>query len=417
MFSAGERECLIISGYSSHAAHVRRQAYRLLLMENDNQSHRNEAIDLLRGFVMIIMVLDHARDFWGGFTPNPTDLEATTVGLFFTRWVTHLCAPVFVFLAGTSAYLYGSRRNLKELSIFLLTRGLWLVLLELTIIKYVWVPEPGYSVVLIQVIWVLGWSMVVLAGLCFLGTTLVGLIGLAIIFGHNLLDPLTSADFGSAAVFWTILHEEGRVQLFEGVTWLVSYPLAPWVGVMAVGYSFGASQKLALKQRRLLYMSLGMVMIVAFVGLRMSNIYGDPVQWSTQASAVFTLLSFLNAEKYPPSLLFLLMTLGPALCILGWFEGWSHGGRFRTALLVFGRVPLFFYVLHLFLLRITAIPVSIALYGAAATNPPPGPGGSAMLGLPATYIAWAAAIVLLYPACRWFAKVKKNRRDWWLSYL
>ncbi|MEZ0148495.1 MAG: DUF1624 domain-containing protein [Candidatus Reddybacter sp.] len=386
-------------------------------METGKQTHRNEAIDLLRGLVMVIMVLDHARDFWGGFTPSPTDLEVTTTGLFFTRWVTHICAPVFVFLAGTSAYLYGSRRHLKQLSLFLLTRGLWLVLIELTVIKYVWIPEPGYSIVLIQVLWILGWSMVVLAGLCFLGTTALGLIGLTIIFGHNLLDPFTPADFGSAGVLWTLLHEGGRVQVFDGVTWLVSYPLLPWIGVMALGYCFGASQKLTLKRRRSLYMRLGVAMIVIFVGLRLSNTYGDPVQWSTQASPVFTLLSFLNTDKYPPSLLFLLMTLGPALCILAGFEGWSRNGRIRTGLLVFGRVPLFFYVLHLYLLRITALPVSFALYGAAAANPPPGPGGSAMLGLAAAYIAWVTAILLLYPACRWFAKIKKTRRDWWLSYL
>ena len=386
-------------------------------MEIANQPHRNEAIDLLRGLVMVIMVLDHARDFWGGFTPLPTDLEATTVGLFFTRWVTHICAPVFVFLAGTSAYLYGSRRDLKQLSIFLLTRGLWLILLELTIIKYVWIPEPGYNVVLIQVIWILGWSMIALAGLCFLGTTVAGLIGLIIICGHNLFDSFISADFGSLSTLWIILHEGGEIQLFEGLRWLVSYPLAPWIGVMALGYSFGASQKLRLKQRILLYTSLGTLMIVAFVGLRLLNIYGDPVQWSTQNSAAFTFLSFLNTEKYPPSLLFLLMTLGPALCILAWFESWSGNGGMRAALLVFGRVPLFFYVLHLYLLRIAALPVSFALYGAAAANPPPGPGGSAMLGLGATYIAWIAAIILLYPACRWFAKIKKTRRNWWLSYL
>jgi uncharacterized membrane protein len=362
-------------------------------------------------------VLDHARSFWGGFTPSPTDLEVTSPELFFTRWVTHICAPVFVFLAGTSAYLYGSSRDLKQVSLFLLTRGLWLVLLELTIIKYAFIPEPGYSMVLIQVIWTLGWSMVALAGLCYLGATTVGMLGLIIIFGHNLLDPFISSDFGRAAFLWTIAHEGGRVQVSEEVTWLLGYPLLPWIGVMAVGYSFGMSQKLAIEKRRSLYMSLGLAMIVTFILLRLSNLYGDPVPWSMQHSSVFTLLSFLNTGKYPPSLLFLLMTLGPALCILAWFEGWSQNGRIKAALLVFGRVPLFFYVLHLYLLRISALPVSFALYGAAAVNPPPGPGGSAMLGLGATYIAWVTAILVLYPACRWFAKVKKSRRDWWISYL
>jgi uncharacterized membrane protein len=167
---------------------------------------RNEAIDLLRGLVMVIMVLDHARDFWGGFTPNPNDLEVTTVALFYTRWVTNICAPVFVFLAGTSAYLYGSKRDSRQLSLFLLTRGLWLVLIELTVCKYVWIPEPGYSMVLLQVIWVIGCAMIALAGLCFLGAITVGLIGLLIVVGHNTLDILSPADFGQAAMLWTIGH-------------------------------------------------------------------------------------------------------------------------------------------------------------------------------------------------------------------
>jgi uncharacterized membrane protein len=378
---------------------------------------RNEAIDLLRGLVMVIMVLDHARDFWGGFTPNPNDLEVTTVALFYTRWVTNICAPVFVFLAGTSAYLYGSKRDSRQLSLFLLTRGLWLVLIELTVCKYVWIPEPGYSMVLLQVIWVIGCAMIALAGLCFLGAITVGLIGLVIVVGHNTLDILSPADFGQAAMLWTIGHEGGQLQLFEGVSWLVAYPLIPWIGVMALGYSFGTSVALARQQRSRLYLRTGLTLISLFIVLRVFNLYGDAALWSSQASLSFSVLSFLNTTKYPPSLMFLLMTLGPALCVLALLENWKSGSRVRDALLVFGRVPLFFYVLHLYLLRFTALPVSFALYGAEAATPPPGPAGSAMLGLGATYIAWVLAIILLYPACRWFAGVKKRRSDWWLSYL
>lgn len=389
---------------------------RAASMTNYMQTHRNEAIDLLRGLVMVIMVLDHARGFWGGYTPSPTDLEVTTMPLFFTRWITHICAPVFVFLAGTSAYLYGTRHQPAELSRFLFTRGLWLVLIELTVCKYVWVPEPGYSMVLLQVIWAIGWSMIALAGLCFLNMALVGLVGLFIVLGHNMLDSLVASDFGNAAVFWMILHESGPVQLSDGITWFISYPLLPWVGVIALGYSFGVTVNFSAEKRQSLYMRFGLAMIAAFLVLRSLNIYGDPVAWTTQSSTSFTLLSFLNTSKYPPSLLFLLMTLGPALCVLSVFESWSSG-RLRNALLVFGRVPLFFYILHLYLLRFTAIPVSFALYGAEAVKPPPGPAGSAMLGLVATYVAWLAAILLLYPACRWFARIKQRRRDWWLSYL
>jgi uncharacterized membrane protein len=384
-------------------------------------SARNEAIDLLRGFVMIIMVLDHARDFWGGFTPSPTDLEVTTAPLFFTRWVTHLCAPVFVFLAGTSAYLYGKHRSPMAVSKFLFTRGVWLILLELFVFKYVWVPEPGYSMVLIQVIWVLGFSMIALAGLSALGTGPLAVIGFAIVAGHNMLDPLVPADFGGAGYLWILLHEGGRVEVTDEVLWRVSYPLLPWIGVMALGYSFGTSLNLDAEQRQSLYMRLGLAMMMAFILLRALDFYGDPVSWSAQSEALFTLLSFLNTEKYPPSLLFLLMTIGPALCLLSLFERSFFKtfmkGRLRRMLLVFGRVPLFFYLLHLILLRFTAIPVSFALYGQQAAQPPPGPAGSAMLGLGATYLAWLAAILLLYPACRWYAEVKQRRRDWWLSYL
>lgn len=382
----------------------------------NNQAHRNEAIDVLRGLVMVIMVLDHARVFWGGYTPTPTDLEVTTVPLFFTRWITHICAPVFVFLAGTSAYLYGVRHSRAELSRFLFTRGLWLVLIELTVCKYVWIPEPGYSMVLMQVIWVIGWSMVTLAGLSILGTTSVAIVGLVIVLGHNMLDPLVPTDFGSASALWTIFHEKGTLHLSDGISWFISYPLLPWIGVIALGYSFGVTVNFGRVRRESLYMRVGITMIVAFVILRTLNSYGDPVDWSSQSSASFTLLSFLNTTKYPPSLMFLLMTLGPSLCLLSLFERWSNG-RLRDALLVFGRVPLFFYILHLYLLRFTAIPVSFALYGAEAVKPPPGPAGSAMLGLGAAYVAWVLAIVLLYPACRWFARIKRQRRDWWLSYL
>jgi uncharacterized membrane protein len=385
-------------------------------MAAGKHSNRNEAIDLLRGLVMVIMVLDHARDFWGGFAPDPTDLEVTTPVLFFTRWVTHFCAPVFVFLAGTSAYLYGTGREPMQLSRFLLTRGLWLILIELTVCKYVWIPEPGYSMVLMQVIWAIGCSMIVLAGLCFFGATAVGLIGLVILVGHNALDPLIPADLGSAGVLWTIAHEGGIVQLSDGVTWLVAYPVLPWIGVMAIGYSFGMSVRLSQEQRRSLYLRLGLAMIAAFILLRAINFYGDSAHWSVQPSAVFSLLSFLNTTKYPPSLLYLLMTLGPALCLLGLFESGSQS-RLRKGLLVFGRVPLLFYILHLYLLRFTAIPVSFVLYGADAATPPPGPAGSAMLGLGAAYIAWVVSVLLLYPICRWFAGVKERRSDWWLSYL
>ena len=263
--------------------------------------------------------------------------------------------------------------------------------------------------------------MIALAALSLLGTAPVAAIGFVIVAGHNLLDPLVPTDFGSASFLWILLHEGGRIAVTDDMVWLVSYPLLPWIGLMALGYSFGTSLKLEQAQRQSLYMRLGLSMIVAFILLRALNFYGEPVLWSAQPEPIFTLLSFLNTEKYPPSLLFLLMTIGPALCVLSLLERSSFGifmrGGPRRMLLVFGRVPLFFYLLHLILLRFTALPISFALYGEESFLPPPGPAGSAMLGLGATYLAWMAAILLLYPACRWYAEVKVRRRDWWLSYL
>ena len=293
----------------------------------------------------------------GRLHPSPTDLAATTAPLFFTRWITHICAPVFVFLAGTSAYLYGSKRSPTELAQLLFTRGLWLVLIELTVCKYVWIPEPGYSLVLIQVIWVIGWSMIALAGLCFLGRTIVIAIGIIIVCGHNFLDPLVPSDFGIGAGLWNLLHEGGNVTPTDGVKWMVSYPILPWIGVIALGYGFGTTIELNIATRRRLYMRLGLAMTAAFVLIRATNFYGDPNEWTMQANGTLTLLSFLNTTKYPPSLLFLLfllMTLGPALCLLSLFSGWAPG-RLRNALLVFGRVPLF-------LLRAASVPTPIHSY-------------------------------------------------------
>ena len=412
---------------------------------------RIDSIDLLRGIVMVIMMLDHTRDFvhrdiLQGF--DPTDLSRTNVALFFTRWITHFCAPVFVFLAGTSAYLQFARGKTKrELSRFLLTRGLWLIVLEVTVIRLVVTFNVDYRFLgMLQVIWVLGVSMIVLAALIHLPLRVTGIFGVAMIALHNLLDgirvqgwqgPQSSVPSAKAKI-WILLH-----QAFEGfpVLWFfpspvvfVVYPLIPWVGVMAAGYAFGAVYQWDVKRRRRLLLVLGSIATVLFVILRLVNIYGDPSPWARQSTTVFTFLSFLNTTKYPPSLLFLLMTLGPALLMLAWCESKDAGdvsaaserrsllGRLRGALVTFGRVPLFFYVLQWF----TAHVISVALhfvagkpvgwmFGSAAfiTGPPPGVGFSLWV----VYVCWIAGILLLYPVCKWFAGVKARRRDWWLSYL
>jgi len=375
------------------------------------------SIDALRGAVMVLMVLDHARDFFVGFNVRLTDLAITTPALFFTRWVTHFCAPVFVFLAGVSAYLYEARHGKRFLSRFLLTRGLWLVVLELTIVRFAWVPDPFYRLTLIQVIWVIGWAMVILAALCRLPIVATGALGGVIILGHDALNGIHAQQLGTLGWTWTLLHERGVLEPWVSHRFFISYPLLPWIGVIALGYAFGAVFDKPPEERRRTTLRLGLATTAAFVTLRLANVYGDPLPWSSDGGALRAMLSFLNCEKYPPSLLFLLMTLGPALCLLAVLPDESKHSLVAK-LVTFGSVPLFFYVAHLHLLRWTSLPLGVARWGAAAFTPPPtGHAGSPELGLWSAYLAWTLTCVILYPPCRWFAGVKARRKDWWIGYL
>ena len=378
---------------------------------------RVPSIDALRGAVMVLMVLDHARDFFVGFTVNPTDLAATTPAFFVTRWATHFCAPVFVFLAGVSAYLYGARHGTRPLSGFLLTRGLWLVVLELTIVRFAWIPDPFYRMTLIQVIWVIGWAMVILAALCRLPIAASIALGGVIVAGHDALNGIHAEELGSLGWTWTLLHERGVLEPWAGHRFFISYPLLPWIGVIALGYAFGGVFDQPSAERRRTTLGLGLAATSAFVALRLANIYGDPMPWSSDGGALRTVLSFLNCEKYPPSLLFLLMTLGPALCLLAVLPDASKA-PLVDELVTFGSVPLFFYVVHLHLLRWVSLPLGVARWGAAAFTPPPaGHGGSPELGLWSAYLVWASTCAILYRPCRWFAEVKARRKDWWIGYL
>jgi len=379
------------------------------------RAERTRSIDLLRGGVMVLMVLDHARDFFVGVGPGPTDLATTTVPLFLTRWVTHFCAPVFVLLAGVSAQLYAHKRGLPAARRFLLTRGLWLVLLELTIVRFAWIPDPFYHFVLLQVIWVLGWSMVVLAGLSYLPRSAVLVVGAVIVLGHNALDRFDRGNFGQLEPVWNLLHERAMLT-FSGRRVFVSYPVLPWLGVAALGFGLGGWYQKPAPERQRLLLRCGALAALGFVLLRAVNIYGDPHPWSAQArGSVFTVLSFLNTQKYPPSLAYLLMTLGPALVVLALLE--RVPARSWQPIVTFGRVPLFFYVAHLYLLRFTAAPLAFARWGPSAFKPPPGHAGSPGLPLWTAYLALILAILLLYPACRWFARKKAESRSPWLSYL
>jgi len=385
---------------------------------------RIESVDLLRGVIMILMALDHTRDYFGAAAVNPTDVATTSVALFFTRWVTHFCAPVFFLLTGTGAFLALRRRSVAGLSRFLLSRGLWLIFLELVLLRCLgWQFNFDYRLTVITVLWALGWSMIVLSALVWLPPRVVGIFGAVLIVGHNLLDPIRAASLGALAPLWTALHAPGVLWTDGTHTVFAAYVLIPWVGVTAVGYWLGQIYRWEPERRRRLLLRMGIALVVAFLALRLVDIYGDPSHWSSQRSGVFTALSFINTTKYPPSLLYLLMTLGPALLFLRAVDGRTP--RALHPALVFGKVPMFYYALHIVLIHLLAVGAALARYGSAhwmfesptldrypVTQPPGWPAP-----LPVVWMIWILVVLLLYPLCRWFAALKRRRTDWWLSYL
>jgi len=420
---------------------------------------RLDSIDLLRGLIMAIMALDHVRDFFSSAHFDPTDLKQTNAALFLTRWISHYCAPLFIFLAGTSAFLAGRRKRRPELAWFLLSRGLWIIFLELTVVRWGWAFNLDYHFVWVQVFWAIGWSMIVLAGLVFLPLPAIAAFGIGLIASHNAFDAIRAADLPSSLRqfdwLWAILHtgepigvgysgglpewpkvldfQNGRA--FDGFHFSPAYPLIPWIGVMAVGYCFGTIFLLPRERRRKWLFGLGAALTLAFVGLRGVNVYGDPRPWSWQSSsasigqdpapkavpdsefqprdALFTVFSFVNCHKYPPSLLYLLMTLGPAMIALACFDRELPAST--KPLITFGRVPMFFYLLHVPLIHGLAVMVALAKYGSGIreSSLPPDYGYS----LPVVYAVWLLVLCLLYPPCRWFAGVKERHRSAWLSYL
>ena len=374
---------------------------------------------------MMVMALDHTRDFFSkDLSFDPTDLAKTYPALFLTRWITHYCAPVFIFLAGTGAFLSTTRGKTKqELSRFLLTRGLWLVFLELTWVRcFGWLFNFDYHFAMGIVIWAIGWSMVALAGFVFLPVRWIATFGLVMIASHNLFDHVQPETFGKLGWLWKILHSGGIIVPAKGYRFVAGYPLVPWIGVMAVGYSFGSWLVREAAQRRKWVFLLGAALTALFVLLRAIDVYGDPDRWSLQKNALFTLFSFLNCHKYPPSLLYLLMTLGPALLVLALLDRGTP--RWLKPVLVFGRVPLFYYLLHIPLIHGLAVLIAYVRYGHAewffanppAAGPPSIPAGYGY-SLPIVYLIWVGVIATLYPVCQWFAEVKRRRREVWLSYL
>lgn len=376
------------------------------------------AIDALRGLVMLVMALDHARDFLhlGSHGIDPTDATASNPALFATRWVTHFCAPTFVLLSGVSAWLQrASGKSRSELALFLLTRGLWLVLLDATVVSFA--LNFNFDLIVLTVIAAIGASMILLAGLIWLPAPAVALVGLALIAGHNLFDGLDPKTLGPWALPFQVLFGPVALASVGPVKLLVAYAVLPWTGVMALGYGLGPLFNQAPGKRARTLVLAGLACIVGFLILRGLNHYGDPRPWSLQADPARTAMSFLAVTKYPPSLDFVQATLGPVLMLLPLLE--KLGGRLTAALQTYGRAPLFYYVGHLYALHLIALGLGVALQGkpASAFLVNPGQIAGFGFGLPAVYAIWAAVIVGFYPLCAWWGRIKRTRRDWWLSYL
>ncbi len=366
------------------------------------------------------MVIDHVRWFLSEARFDPTDPALTTPALFFTRWVTHFCAPAFMLLAGAGAYLsLGRGRTRRSLSWFLLTRGLWLLVLEVTVARFGWQFNLDYGYTGALVFWALGWSMIALAGLVWLPLPAIAAAGIGMMAVHNLLDGVAPAALGEWSWLWTILHQPGMLLLSPDVGLFVLYPLVPWIGVMAAGYALGALFALPADRRDRILFRLGLGLTAGFVLLRVVNLYGDPSPWATQSQGWRTALSFLNTTKYPASLLFLLMTLGPAIALLPRLE--RARGSLAEGVRTIGRVPLFFWLLHVPLIHLIAVAFSLARYGEVipwlVRNPPVSLPEGYGYGLPVVYAVTLAVVLMLYPACVWFAALKRRRRDAWLSYL
>ena len=390
---------------------------------------RFQSVDALRGAIMILMAIDHIRDYIARSAMQflPTDLTRTTAAIFFTRWITHFCAPIFMLTAGLGAFLWMSRghRSKGELALFLISRGVWLIFLELTVLRVIVFSQISFraSPVILLILWAIGLSMIALAGLIYLPMRLLAGLSIAIIALHNLLDSVSAERFGRTAWLWDILHQQ-NVFAFLGINFVTAYPVLPWIGVMAGGYCLGTLFSWDAKRRERFLMRLGLALTLAFVVLRVINLYGDPVRWLHQPSPLFTVLSFLNTTKYPPSFDFLLMTLGPGIAVMGWLERFHFS--FTNPLIVFGRVPFFYYVTHLLVAHLIAIAMNLARYGRTSflLIAPPSMGSRSELfppdyGFPlwTVYAVWVVVLLMLYPACLCFARLKQRRQNWWFTYL
>jgi uncharacterized membrane protein len=378
---------------------------------------RINSIDITRGFVMVIMALDHVREFFhaSAMTTSPTDLETTTTALFFTRWVTHLCAPAFVFLAGASAYISLKRlNNVRESSGFLLKRGIWLVVLEFTLINFALWFDIRFRLIILEVIAAIGLSFIVLSVILRLNSRIIGIAGIIIIFTHNLLQgvPLP-ANPASEAIF-SVLFRPNLLPVIPGFSFFTAYPLIPWLGIMLIGFGCGELFMMPAEKRKSIFLKLGLAFILLFAAIRFSNFYGDPSRWSEQRSGWFGLLSFINVTKYPPSLLFSLLFTGLTLIVLFICE--KAGNRITRFLEIYGKVPFFFFIVHLYLIHaLMFVMLFIQGYGledlsfGVFKNGRPETGGG--VGLAVVYLVWAGVVAALYPICKWYGDYKAAHRE------
>lgn len=384
---------------------------------------RINSIDLLRGIVMIIMALDHTRDFMHSQAnvDDPLNLATTTPLLYFTRWITNLCAPTFVFLSGTSAYFQSLRKSKNKLSWFLFTRGIWLILLELVIVTFGITFDVYYSILVFQTIWSIGMSMVVLSVAIRLPFWAIFTIGLIIVTGHNLLNIYEADANGKFPIWYHLLHAPG-MQPAGRFNLLILYPFLPWAGLMMLGYCFGKYYLHDVMNRNKRTIILGAALLVFFTILRFTNTYGDTSYWTTQASGLYTFFSFINTQKYPPSLLYLSVTIGAALVILGLIGNVRN--KFADAVAVYGKVPLFYYVIHFYLIHLVAMALYLMRGHTIQEGMHESPGmplkfvaAGEGFGLGGVYLAWIAIVLVLYPVCKWYCDYKMANKKWWLSYL
>jgi|WetSurSiteA1Bulk_404760.scaffolds.fasta_scaffold04532_4 uncharacterized membrane protein len=385
---------------------------------------RIESIDFVRGLVMIVMALDHTRDFMhiSSLTQDPLNLATTTPFLFFTRWVTHFCAPVFVFLSGTSAYLSVRKRaNLVKSRNFLITRGIWLVIMEFTVVNFALWFDLNFRIILFQVIAAIGISFIILSFLIKLRPVIIGITGLVIIFGHNLVSLIPFGDGSIIKLILSPLFDFNLYQISPHFTFVIAYPLIPWLGIMLAGFAAGRLLELPDKRRKKILLIIASSALLVFVFLRLSNFYGDQAPWSIQKNIILTILSFVNVSKYPPSLLFTLMTLGVMFLVLSIFDGVKN--RSTEIIKVFGRVPFFYYLIHLYLIHLLMLLIMF-LQGYHWSDLSFEPfqfgraGAGSGIGLTAVYLVWLSLITLLYPLCKWYSDYKlAHKGKYFLRYL